>query len=262
MADREEEEDYEHPQVVYNIPFDKLNVAIAKAFGVSRVAAGTPTMMTIIDPAHLVEWVKTTHRDGLSPEAFRRSLAMLFTRLRKYEDQETILDANFTAEGTFEPVAATSEEPFYALFYIYALSRYKYIRLRLGPSTISGAGTGVYAVDPIPKNAIAEYTGLYVRKDGCPNMYYSWTIKSYGEDGLPDEHDKTLFYRDSSDPKTGNWTRYVNCGLTRKDLNFSQEQVYGHVFYVSNRAILADEELFIDYGPAYRKKNLGMKGKY
>jgi hypothetical protein len=191
-----------------------------------------------------------------------KTLALFFTDMHPYEDPVLELVGE-SKVGMDEPPKVIPADGFIrALFWLPTESRYVYLRLVLKKSIIPKAGLGVYAHDTIPKDAMAEYLGDYVEKKYA-NMHYSWEVRSFDvSSGELDELDDVLFYRDCSDPKTANWTRFVNCGLKKEDNNFDQVQIFSHVFYVSTKVISRGMELFIDYGPAYRKTNLGMKGRY
>ena len=117
-------------------------------------------------------------------------------------------------------------------------------------------------MDPIPEGAKGVYKGVS-RREQHANLYYAWTVKSFDpETGETDDDDIPQYYVDAFDLKTSNWTRFVNCGMTKADNNMDTDQVFDKFFYVATRDIEAGEELFIDYGPDYRKCNLGLKGKY
>jgi len=79
---------------------------------------------------------------------------------------------------------------------------------------------------------------------------------------LVDESDTYMYYVDATDLERSNWTRYVNCGMKNAHNNMEQDQIYDKIFYTTTKEVAAGEEFFIDYGPEYRKYNLGMKGKY
>lgn len=138
----------------------------------------------------------------------------------------------------------------------------KNFKMKIAPSTIPNAGMGVFAVDPIPKGAKGKYKGKIMDLNkGDP--YYSWIIYDYDPNtGVPYTENKELFLRDAHNPSQSNWTRYVNCGLKNKFNNMDIEQSFDHIYYFAKRDIKPGEELFVDYGPDYRKVNLGMKGRY
>jgi hypothetical protein len=206
----------------------------------------------------------------------RDQLIKIFTSLQKYEDY-SVLDIPKPSKDDVSDEHQTpppfKEKIVHALFYIPSnkrsektgrkmLGKYKYIKIRLAPSSIKAAGIGAYAVDPIPKGARGIYKGISKDEEDT-NMYYAWTIKTFDEEsGETDYNDESLYYVDAFDLKKSNWTRYVNCGLTDKANNFESDQKFDKIFYVATRDIKPDEELFIDYGEGYRVDNLGMKGKY
>ncbi len=211
-----------------------------------------------------------TDQDLLSPSDLIKTASIL-TLLRKYEDYSIIRkpkkeeDDTIDVEQTAPPF---KEKVVNALFWIPGSKKsgekgkYKYLRVKLKPSSIKAAGIGAYAVDLIPKGAKGVYKGV-PKKEKYTNMYYSWVIKTFDlSTGEADQKDKPLHYVDATDLTTSNWTRYVNCGLKNKSNNFEPDQVYDKVFYVATKNIHKNEELFIDYGEAYREDNLQMTGKY
>jgi len=227
----DDEETIEAPEACYSIKADKL-VALMQECGITK----------------------------------RSTYLKLFNLLQPYEDWSVLNKPRKPAVET-NVHAHTAKVPFdekivRALFFIPSLDKYKYIRLRLAPSAIKAAGTGVYAMDPIPEGAKGVYKGVS-RREQHANLYYAWTVKSFDpETGETDDDDIPQYYVDAFDLKTSNWTRFVNCGMTKADNNMDTDQVFDKFFYVATRDIEAGEELFIDYGPDYRKCNLGLKGKY
>lgn len=135
------------------------------------------------------------------------------------------------------------------------------LRTLVAPSTIPGAGMGIFAVDPIPKGASIQYKGLK-KGEKTANHFYSWEVRTYDpETGKSDDKD-VLYYIDASDVKYSNCTRTVNCGMTKSANNMDAIQRRGKFFYVALRNIKPGEELFVDYGEEYRTVNLKMRGKY
>ena len=146
-------------------------------------------------------------------------------------------------------------------FYIPSEKKYKFLRLRIAPSSITAAGMGVYAVDEIPKGAKGVYRGVK-RSLEKGNVYYSWIIYEYDPITGDAITNKELFLLDASNKKTSNWTRYVNCGMRKRDNNMDSIQRFEKIYYYTTKKINPGQELFIDYGTGYRKSNLGMKGRY
>jgi hypothetical protein len=146
-------------------------------------------------------------------------------------------------------------------FYIPSEKKYRILRLRISPSSIKEAGMGVYAVDEIPKGAKSVYKGI--KKSLIKgNVYYSWIIYEYDPITGVASTNKELFLLDASNKKNSNWTRYVNCGMRKRDNNMDSIQEYEKIYYYSTKTIKPGQELFIDYGRGYRTSNLGMKGRY
>lgn len=202
-----------------------------------------------------------------------KTFAKIFTELREYEDYSVLNDPeppkkdkksskNKIPEMEHQTKPEFVEKIVQALFFIPKKGRYEYKRIRLAPSNIKAAGTGAYAVDDIPKGAKGVYKGVS-RDEESVNMFYAWTTKSFDpETGETDEFDEELYYIDAFDIETSNWTRYVNCGPTKRSNNMESDQFFDKFFYIAIKDIEAGEELLIDYGEAYRSDNLGMTGKY
>lgn len=155
----------------------------------------------------------------------------------------------------------SKEEIVMAKFFIPSENKSKYLRLKIAPSTIQEAGMGVYAVDDIPKDAKGFYKG--VKKSMMRgNPFYSWIIYEYDTKSGNATTTKELFLLDASNKKISNWTRYVNCGMKRRDNNMDSIQKFDKIYYFTKKKIKSGQELFIDYGSGYRKSNLGMNGRY
>jgi hypothetical protein len=160
-----------------------------------------------------------------------------------------------------EHLIPTEEKIFKARFYVRSTKKYKYITLKIAPSTIAGAGMGVFTVDPIPAGAEVKYKGVK-KIETAANLYYSWEIIEFSSvSGKPKDSGKILYYIDGS-KKSGNFTSRINCGMKQSHNNFDVIQRFDNVYYFSLIDIPAGRELFIDYGEQYRKCNLNMKGKY
>jgi len=155
----------------------------------------------------------------------------------------------------------TQEQIIKAKFYIPDENKYKYIHLKIAPSTIPNAGMGVYAVDDIPKGASGLYRGIK-RPLRRGNAYYSWIVYEYDMETGETISNKEMFLLDATNKNTSNWTRYVNCGLKKRFNNMSCMQKFDKIYYYAIKNIKPGKELFIDYGKDYRKVNLGMKGTY
>jgi hypothetical protein len=259
---------------VENFPVKKLSVGKPEVQP-KKVTFSDKSLAKAIDPPEAPDVTYKIKASDLIPILASRKLttfddfAELFTNLKIYEDLSVLskpvpLNKELVEEHQTPP--PFTKKIVKALFYIppnaNAKGRYLYLKVKLAPSSIKAAGTGAYAEDPIPKGARGVYKGI-PRSEEEVNSYYSWTVKSHDPlTGKPDNEDQTIYYVDATELSTSNWTRYVNCGTTRKSNNFTTVQRYDKFFYVATRDIAAGEELFIDYGPDYRKDNLGMRGPY
>lgn len=147
-------------------------------------------------------------------------------------------------------------------FYIPSTGKYSFFRIRISSSTIPNAGMGAFAVDEIPFGAEGVYRGIKRSMDTA-NIPYSWEIYDYDlTTGVPKTNKLTLFYIDASEEDKSNWARFVNCGMKRRHNNLYAEQRYDKLYYITAKSIKPGEELFIDYGPNYRKNNLRLSGRY
>jgi hypothetical protein len=114
----------------------------------------------------------------------------------------------------------------------------------IGPSTVVGAGDGVFTTVDIPKKAnIGRYGGRLL--DECEAQFsksvYLLERRRMGKKG---------FEVVDGAPPHGNWLGKINQNKkgARNNLRINQ---YG--FYKTTRQIKAGEELFVNYGPAYWK---------
>lgn len=148
-----------------------------------------------------------------------------------------------------------------ALF-VFPDGKMRFLEVEVKKSAIEGAGKGAFVTCDVPKGAYCVYRGVFKKPtDTTIVMEYSWSFYRYDElTGKID--DEVIGYVDASLISKSNFTRFVNCGLTRKDNNVKHDQVFGQIRYVMKRDVKKGEELFCDYGRAYRRENLGMKGKY
>jgi hypothetical protein len=149
-----------------------------------------------------------------------------------------------------------------ARFYLPSTGKYTFYRIKIAPSTIKDAGSGAFAVDEIPFGAEGVYRGVRKSLDNA-NIPYSWEIYDYDlRTGIPKDTKQPIFYIDASEDTKSNWARFVNCGIKRRHNNLYAEQRYDKLYYISSKTIKPGEELFIDYGAAYRKNNLKFTGRY
>lgn len=136
--------------------------------------------------------------------------------------------------------------------------RYKFLKLKIAPSSIPNAGKGCFTIDLIPKGSKGIYRGVLksVNNDNVDYLY-SWEIFKYNKKGKT-KYNKLIKYLDGSNDKYSNWTKYVNCANKNINNNMEPEQHFEKLYYIALRDILPGEELFIDYGDGYREENLNL----
>lgn len=123
--------------------------------------------------------------------------------------------------------------------YDHSCSRFS---VEIKPSTIRGAGLGLFALEPIPSGVVVgEYTG-----DTAP-----FAIPG----GYTVEVELDSYYIDAY-----NYPRCVMAMINdpkgsdnRKNVEFEIDRESKRVWIVSLRSIEKGEELFLDYGPWYWK---------
>lgn len=189
----------------------------------------------------------------------RSELEKIYSELEKHSDY-TLTNPPTKIRTIKRNIVPDEKKQIQGLFFINGKS-YKYFKLLIDMSKIEGAGYGVYAVDEIPKGARAWYRGEH-KMDGYAKNEYSWKISSFDYETGEADDEEEIYTVDAFDKTKSNWTRYVNCGPSRKSNNFNMVQFFDRVFYVANRNIKPGEELYVDYGKDYRRDNLGMKKKY
>lgn len=128
--------------------------------------------------------------------------------------------------------------------------------VEIKPSTIKGAGMGVFATKDIGKFVILdEYKGEWVK----PKDYWRKSSKSVYVWTLEDTEGEPIGYIDGVDPAKSNWLRYVNCPMTKDQENVRGIQQGYKIIYYTLRKIKAGEELFVYYGDEYYEILTGKK---
>jgi SET domain-containing protein len=120
--------------------------------------------------------------------------------------------------------------------------------IEMRPSSIPGAGTGVFAKNDIPANTqLGYYRGEHLSAEEFENKFRDAGLGTYVLT-LEDPEDKTKnFYVDGL--KKGNWTSRINS--PKGTLHKANIIFYTNGTVVSRRNIKAGEELFVGYGPKY-----------
>ena len=188
----------------------------------------------------------------------RSELESIYSELEKHSDY-SLTQPPTKIHTIKRNIVPDDKKQIHGLFFVNG--KYKYYKLLIDVSKITGAGYGVYAAERIPKGARAWCRGEH-KMDGYAKNEYAWKLSSFDyETGEPDEEEE-IYSVDTFDKTKSNWTRYVNCGPSRKSNNFNMVQYFDRVFYITNKTVNPGEELYIDYGKRYRRDNLGMKKKY
>ena len=225
----------------------------------------TPNIMYNIDSNDirdfLLKFSKSITNDTLNINNIsHKTFSDIWTFLEKYNIDSKKVKKDLKDE--IVPKFKLKSEKIIRVPFLLKTKKYKYFKLLLAPSTIKGAGIGVFAVDKIPEGAKSIYKGIKKNEDN-ENLHYSWSVKEYNKKtGKADYGGEVLYYLDAFDIKESNWTRFVNCGKKSDDNNIDSEQIYNKIYYITLIDIEPKSELFIDYGDQYRKYNLKMKGKY
>lgn len=133
----------------------------------------------------------------------------------------------------------------------------KHVKFELKPSTIPGAGLGVFATEDIEGYWFSMYDGKKTYQ--CPSdKTYAWEIKQYltlyGDDGPDDilEIPQGILYIDATD--SNHWTKYVNCSTSSETENvysvYTESRKDVCYIFRSHTPIKKGEELFTWYGQA------------
>ena len=209
----------------------------------------------------------------------------IFKRLSKYETYPSQVPRRVKKASPAEPSVKRRTR---ALFYLQDPEGEKtffYCKIRIDTSTIPGAGLGVFAEEKIPKGSKVLYVGKPVTGDYTET--YSYEVLEYDEETgaiaslvSSDEEDgseqssesgseeslstssegekksEVMFYIDSSNEKTSNWTRTINCKSKEGDNNFSSSQFMDQIILKAERDVQVGEELFLFYGAEYVTSHL------
>jgi len=130
--------------------------------------------------------------------------------------------------------------------------RIRFLRMRIAPSTITNAGLGCFTQNFIPKGAYGVYQGVFNQNKDTGSKY-AWEIDDYDRKTGCFIPSTPIGFIDAKNPKYGNWTRYVNCGITRGANNMKPYQKFQKMYYMALQDISAGAELFIDYGTEFRE---------
>ena len=107
---------------------------------------------------------------------------------------------------------------------------------------LTGAGLGIFAKKPISHGVwLGEYEGTF---SVIKRSAYLWSVRQ--------NHTK-MFVIDAKEVQFSNWLRWVNCAMTRHQMNLLVIQCKERIYYVTIRPIFPGEELFVYYGDVYGK---------
>ncbi|KAL3798084.1 hypothetical protein ACHAW5_006009 [Stephanodiscus triporus] len=197
---------------------------------------------------NLCQWYEL----GIRPSLSSSSLLNLAAHENKDED---LFDANVDDLKTLLLRSIEAQDDLNTNLPPHPRGEYEDV-LKVAPSTIKGAGNGLFAVAPIPKEAIlCHYTGYrhhyqsQKRLKGKARAYVlklqnGWPKYDRRNDGFVDAFStKDVLARFINDPRLEE-----RCNVTFKHI---QEPGIWHCPVVSLRDIAAGEELLISYGPRY-----------
>ncbi|XP_040824899.1 probable histone-lysine N-methyltransferase PRDM7 [Ochotona curzoniae] len=125
--------------------------------------------------------------------------------------------------------------------------------LRIGPSSISKAGLGVFnEASDLPLGLhFGPFEGKITEVKQEANRGYSWQVRT--------KRRNSYEYMDGKDTSLANWMRYVNCAWNDEEQNLVAFQYHRQIFYHTCQVIKPGCELLIWYGDEYGQK-LGIKG--
>ncbi|XP_063391861.1 histone-lysine N-methyltransferase PRDM7-like [Cydia fagiglandana] len=113
--------------------------------------------------------------------------------------------------------------------------------LHLAPSTIPGAGIGVFSTLTLPTGVrFGPYRGL---KTQAVTSAYCWQIF--------DGERKPSHVLDARDANKSNWMRYVNCSRHFSEQNLVAFQYQGQLYYRTIKIIPRFTELLVFYGSEF-----------
>lgn len=115
----------------------------------------------------------------------------------------------------------------------------KVLGVRVGPSTVIGAGLGLFATREFHENEVIEqYKGpMYI--GNAPNKAFIYGFET--SDGV--------LYNPFN--PTDNFTRFINDGILEHFNNCQFVERAGKVFVKTIKKVRPGEEFFVSYGPRY-----------
>ncbi|XP_040824875.1 probable histone-lysine N-methyltransferase PRDM7, partial [Ochotona curzoniae] len=121
--------------------------------------------------------------------------------------------------------------------------------LRIGPSSISEAGLGVFnEASDLPWGLhFGPFEGKITEVKQESNRGYSWQVRT--------KRRNSYEYMDGKDTSLANCMRYVNCARNNEEQNLVAFQYHRWIFYHTCQVIKPGCELQIWYGDEYGRKH-------
>lgn len=175
------------------------------------------------------------------PLGFAKNPALLAKKPSVFADNSIVKSREPNKTKKLEPIAFENK--------VFAVGlRRRFGIVRVAPSSIPGAGLGVFAVTDLPPKRILEYycgeelTEKELNAKYAKNQLAPYVLRYLNESGEP-------VFVDAADASKSNWTRFINDVLNsgaEANVRFGKG---GRV--VTTRAIVAGEELLAFYGKDY-----------
>jgi hypothetical protein len=183
-------------------------------------------------------FVSSGHRSGIEMKLADQFIHSISWRLYRYAWGIAVVRAVRWVVPLVFPYRAP-ESP------VSQLALHPRYRVEAAPSTVEGAGTGLFSRESIPAGeVVGEYGGDLV------DTLLRW-LRLRNRDYLMNSDIPTVMVDAANRPDLP--MRYVNHHFNPSCRNLVRTAEGGKVFFVSSREIAAGEELFVDYGALYWK---------
>nr|CAD7265283.1 unnamed protein product [Timema shepardi] len=126
--------------------------------------------------------------------------------------------------------------------------------LSVAPSSIPGAGEGVWTTLPVDKGTkFGPYRGALVHKSNKSG--YCWQVQYETHNYTQiSRNRRTSHCVDARDKAVSNWMRFVNCARYEEEQNLLAFQYKGEMYYRTYKKIPPHVELLVWYGDEYGKE--------